>query len=113
MRKLTIRLDNDEYAALEERARQERRTVRDLAAYLVTRPPSLWDVPVTPWMPAPANPPTTPTVVTDRTSGGCMACCNPGAQSLRHTCLGNWQTISSAVQASTTPAEAGGLLGAS
>lgn len=102
MRKLTIRLDDTEYAALEERARQERRTVRDLAAYLVTRPPNLWEhVPVTPWTPLMPPFKVDPIVTTDRTTRTtvrCPACTIPGSVQA-HTCIRGWQAVSSGVRA--------------
>lgn len=41
MRRITLSLTDEEYAELERRAAQERRTPREMAAYLVTRPPVL------------------------------------------------------------------------
>lgn len=38
MRRITLTLTDEEYAVLEQRAAQERRTPREMAAYLVTRP---------------------------------------------------------------------------
>lgn len=41
MRRITITLTDEEYADLERRAEQERRTPREMAAYLVSRPQPL------------------------------------------------------------------------
>ncbi len=38
MKRITISLTDEEYADLEQRAQQERRTPREMAAYLVTHP---------------------------------------------------------------------------
>lgn len=58
-RRLTIVLSDDEYAALEARAAQERRTVRQMAEWLVTRPSLIISQPnpyVQLWQYAPWNP---------------------------------------------------------
>lgn len=41
MRRIVLTLTDEEYDLLEQKAQQERRTPREMAAYLVTRPQSI------------------------------------------------------------------------
>jgi hypothetical protein len=69
-RRLTITLSDEEYAALEAEAAQERRSPREMAAYLVTRKPLLRQVsPYTPII-TPYVAPATPYWPWTVTSGG-------------------------------------------
>jgi hypothetical protein len=93
MRKLTIRLTDAEYADLEQRAQNERRTIREMAERLVTAPPT----PQWPWFPN-----TTITKPLTITSGStdiateCQACKNPSTAAA-HTCnITVWNVTSNA-----------------
>lgn len=94
MRRITITLTDEEYAALERQAEQDRRTPREMAAYLVThsqKSPTIWPdwtyrplVPAQQWWQTP--------IISRGTTGGCAACLSPTG-AFNHTC-NQWQTIS-------------------
>lgn len=93
MKRITLTLTDEEYAELERRAAQERRTPREMAAYLVTRPPVL-TIPYTPPTTYPQQWWQNPVISTDRTIGlsRCAACGASGS----HLCnSGNFSVISS------------------
>lgn len=88
-KRITLILTDDEYAFLEQRAQQERRTVREMAAYLVTRPAYHADWTyryLTPYV-APQSPFLPPFTVTSSGTTGvtCYACSVPGANGT-HIC---------------------------
>lgn len=57
MKRITLTLTDEEYAALEQQAQAERRSVRGMAAYLVTKPQG-WTVrPDWTWYPHQTLPP--------------------------------------------------------
>ena len=98
MRRITLSLTDEEYAELERRAAQERRTPREMAAFLVTKSQP-W--PFTPdWthrpIPYPSIAPQVPAPWITKTTDGtgnllCGGCTSPGM--LLHTC-NQWQITS-------------------
>jgi hypothetical protein len=99
MRRITIRLTDQEYADLEQRAANERRSVREMAERLVTAPPApQWS----PYLPSvPSLPPQwwqNPVISTDCTGGNintpiCVPCMNP-ISTAAHTCFRVQNTVS-------------------
>lgn len=103
MKRLTIVLSDEEYALLEQRAQQDRRTPREMAAFLVTRPQGWTYTPDWTWRP---NPVIAPQIglpnserwiikTTDHTTGNliCAGCVAPNTAGIAHTC-NQWLTIS-------------------
>jgi hypothetical protein len=95
MKRIVLTLTDQEYAELERRAQQERRTPREMAAWLVTRPQEVtyqvdWTYrpPVYPqqWWQTP--------IISTPATGGCPGCLSPTG-AFTHTC-NQWQTISNA-----------------
>lgn len=86
MRRIVLTLTDDEYAMLEASAEADRRTVREMAAWLVTRPQFQADWTYRPQpnvplpQPQPFPPPGLRITSTDRTTGvRCYACEIPGS----------------------------------
>lgn len=84
MRRIVLTLTDEEYANLEQRAQADRRSVRDMAARLVTQPDLIradWT-----WRPQPWVNPYTATSGT-LTAPPCYACQNPAGRTAEHTCV--------------------------
>lgn len=90
MKRIVLTLTDEEYANLERRAQQERRTPREMAAWLVTRPETI-TIPYSPPTTYPLMPWQNP-VISGSTTGGCAGCFSPNG-AFTHTC-NQWQTIS-------------------
>lgn len=92
-RRITITLTDEEYAILEQRAAQDRRSPREMAAYLMTRQPSWTDyIRPVPYV-APIQQPWT-TYTTGNTDQLCPACTNPRTTA-DHTCVRMTSTLTS------------------
>lgn len=97
-KRITITLTDDEYAYLEQRASADRRSVRDMAARLVTQPGITIGADWT-YRP-PVYPQLWPPAITSGTTlnPSCWACKYPDSSS-SHTCIRSTWTLTNACDA--------------
>lgn len=95
-KRLTITLTDEEYAYLEQRAQADRRTVRDMAARLVTAPQLTADWTYRP----PTYPQLWPLAITSGSTvvPSCRACSHPDT-SAAHTCIKSTWTLTNTCDA--------------